>query len=913
MNISKSKLIFALSLVLVLIVSIFGLFNPEPQGLSYGTLPTPQTLVTVSGNLTNKIPYGSSATGITPLSAGSAGQVLTSNATATPYWSTVSPGIFGGSVTVGSVPYASANNTFANGPTWVSGNGTLSATHFAGDGSALTGISGNFSAPTGGTADIVVSANNTSAANKARSNYVCDGVDDDVQIQAAITAANGGTVEFYGNLFNVSGNITVGNGVDGGAYSSVMGTRLLGHGSGAFAGETAATTNVTTFKRTGSNSAPIIQVKGAIASVDIENLLLDGSGVVNVDLDLMHPFRSTFKNLVLVQYLQWGFKLYSTTTYQTGISTGAGLNQFLNVTCANPAATTANGAFFGGNSANNVACSRNIWIGGDIIRGMNSGAKSLDLGFTDNNSFMELMPDNSDYSGNSGYAIYFEPDANPVFPSQNAFYNCAPIKTIGGTQGTQGNTFLPLSTGDGATWPSGPAFGLTDTGKGYFSNIQDSGLTSTRVPFSTSNGLLTDNSALTYTSGNGTLSATHFAGDGSAITGLSGNVTWSGTTFPVSPSTGQLFSHTPTGRSILYSYVGSVWQPIRSLGAMTMFVSTTGTNDLLHGTGTGTNAFLTIQYAIDVIPPIFGGNITITVGTGTFAESPIIRGKRASGNFTITINGTLTAGDALTASGNGTQGATSTQASFVDNVPLTPNAYQFKLLKFTSGSNNGLYRPIETNSTTTISLSGRSLAAQPVTNDTATVYDWGTVISGNMECHGVAGLIVDNMQINGTTGSAFWNTDQGNVSFDYDKFTFTTGRGIQNSNKSIAQINYCTIQTATSAGNYGIMTDSNSTSALIGCLVAGITAQLTAIYTVELSFCYLSGGNIINTGVFGLYASTGGYVDCWGPNVYNFIKNCSTYGSDVDAGSHLSSHSYISYSGNGTNEYVNSAAFAYIQ
>ncbi len=72
---------------------------------------------------------------------------------------------------------------------------------------------------------------------------------------------------------------------------------------------------------------------------------------------------------------------------------------------------------------------------------------------------------------------------------------------------------------------------------------------------------------------------------------------------PTSPVTGQWFLHTPTGRKILYQYDGSAWQPIHSLGTVVIYVDKTdGTDDLNHGTGTDSNAFATVQYALNMLP-----------------------------------------------------------------------------------------------------------------------------------------------------------------------------------------------------------------------------------------------------------------------------------------------------------------------
>lgn len=65
-------------------------------------------------------------------------------------------------------------------------------------------ISGNLTAKTGRTATIVVAANDSLATSKAQADYVCDGTDDQVEIQAAIDAlaSTGGVVQLTeGNFY----------------------------------------------------------------------------------------------------------------------------------------------------------------------------------------------------------------------------------------------------------------------------------------------------------------------------------------------------------------------------------------------------------------------------------------------------------------------------------------------------------------------------------------------------------------------------------------------------------------------------------------------------------------------------------------------------------------------------------------
>ena len=121
-----------------------------------------------------------------------------------------------------------------------------------------------------------------------------------------------------------------------------------------------------------------------------------------------------------------------------------------------------------------------------------------------------------------------------------------------------------------------------------------------------------------------------------------------GATAPASPVKGQWFLHTPTGRNILLQHDGSNWIPIISLGTMTMYVDTAGTDDIDNGGASGASAFLTVQYAGDVIPGLVGGDVVTYIGVGTFADTITIQGKSFTGDYTISFYGAAFDDTALT-------------------------------------------------------------------------------------------------------------------------------------------------------------------------------------------------------------------------------------------------------------------------
>jgi hypothetical protein len=197
-----------------------------------------------------------------------------------------------------------------------------------------------------------------------------------------------------------------------------------------------------------------------------------------------------------------------------------------------------------------------------------------------------------------------------------------------------------------------------------------------------------------------------------------------GTSFPTPPATAQWFYRTDL--KTLFQYEGG-WKAIQSFGAVSLYVdATNGTDAVGQGYSSGAGATKSIQYAINLIPALNGGNVVIYVTAETYDESVSIANKAFSGNYTLTIVGALpTADDSGTAtSATGlTWSSGIVQATLVDSTKAwTVNQHQNKLLVITGGAGVGQEFVIDSNDATTLTLVG---VAKVALNSTSTyaIYD----------------------------------------------------------------------------------------------------------------------------------------------------------------------------------------------
>jgi hypothetical protein len=417
---------------------------------------------------------------------------------------------------------------------------------------------------------------------------------------------------------------------------------------------------------------------------------------------------------------------------------------------------------------------------------------------------------------------------------------------------------------------------------------QGSNWTDGYVPIIDADGNLSGDSDLTF-SGD-TLTATKFAGDGSALTGLPTGCT-TGATFPVSPSTGDLFLHVVASMKILYQYDGSAWKPICAYGDINFYVDKTdGTDDFTtNGFAVNSDAFASIQYALDCIPPVLYPNtarVFIDVNDETYTEdlfpTSYIRGIY---NNKIYIRGTLTTVDSLVATG-GTKGSGTTVNKVTGTFAAAVqdgggSEYRNKLIEFTSGSNNGSIRVIGQVTADTIYLVGAALPAAPANEDTYEIKDWGTILDGKLTPYN-CDLWLYYMKIGSSVGwhlgsiYSLWARVQ-----TWGCYVFTDLQ------TACFTVDSCAVSAAwysvmkidiTGASHYGSYTLYNSMNELRSCRIIGYAGDTgKGVYINTNSSLLLDGCEILDC-AYGLYAESGSTIDVHADSVSNFIHGCDTQG-----------------------------------
>ncbi len=217
-----------------------------------------------------------------------------------------------------------------------------------------------------------------------------------------------------------------------------------------------------------------------------------------------------------------------------------------------------------------------------------------------------------------------------------------------------------------------------------------------------------------------------------------GNAIWRETTkrsilsdsvFPASGDfVGQKFranSGDYSNRDITYEWDGSVWQPKESSGSVTFYVDAAdGTDSPDKGFGIDSDAFATIQFAVDQIPGIIGGNVTLNVNGETYAENITFRGKTPTGNFKINLVGALNSEVASQAVGS------ATATTLTDTGAFTGKTLTGFLLRCSKSGEDDVNIIVKSHTNDVITVAGQF---RVTINNTWTyeVFSWNTIIEGD--------------------------------------------------------------------------------------------------------------------------------------------------------------------------------------
>lgn len=371
-----------------------------------------------------------------------------------------------------------------------------------------------------------------------------------------------------------------------------------------------------------------------------------------------------------------------------------------------------------------------------------------------------------------------------------------------------------------------------------------------------------------------------------------------GATLPTAPPAlldGRWFLHTPVGRSILYQYCDTHWCPIISFGSMTVYVDNTdGTDDPDLGTAVDASAFKTVQYAVDQIPGLVGGDVAININAETYAETVTIQGKNFTGNYRITLTGILVSQESNPVDG-GTKGVGATQANIIDVGAFAGDSYA-NMLVIDSG--NDEYRIIDSHDNDTLTLTG-TLTNNP--SGTWTVYDWGTIVNEFAIMGGQKAVYIEDIELNGSASDAAVIVDRHSYVELLQCHLKGTNRAVDLLNFGYAQLTTCYVSPT---NNHGVRVLYGTLDVGKSKFFAGGNARI-AIYTYG-GIVYVFDGSIIDNwdhSVGALEMDRNAVVSLYGSSAggYNRIRNC-VLGVRAWWGGIVTSANNVQYSGNTTDE-----------
>lgn len=351
----------------------------------------------------------------------------------------------------------------------------------------------------------------------------------------------------------------------------------------------------------------------------------------------------------------------------------------------------------------------------------------------------------------------------------------------------------------------------------------------------------------------------------------------------------------------------------------TYYVRTDGSDSNDGLTDSAGGAFLTIQHAVDVIKAYDWGGffVTVQIGAGTFSETVNINALQFVGIGGLTFTGTLTQLDSLTNGVGAVQGSGATQGTVVRSTGTwTLNQRQNKIIRFTSGSNNGLSRIVDSNiAGATATIVGGWSGGAPANGDTFVVEDWGTIIRG--------------FSISGGVSITFNNLKLGDGS--------SSVTGLSMTQKGVASINRCWVNQTPNTSVNGLLLTAYCTASLTDCyLDGGVTVAGDIVIQMQSSRAnyarckifnpsktkgrgiWSNGqcggfitGCVIDGGLIGIYVSGATPYTLLSSIVNHVIRNCAT-GVQADTQSSVTGTATVSYSGNTADESATAASYGYI-
>lgn len=371
----------------------------------------------------------------------------------------------------------------------------------------------------------------------------------------------------------------------------------------------------------------------------------------------------------------------------------------------------------------------------------------------------------------------------------------------------------------------------------------------------------------------------------------------------------------PTGKT--YNINGSPHthtDPNTLTADRTYYVRTDG-NDSNNGlTNSSEGAFLTLTKAANVLKTIYGNGykVTIQIGSGTFAGAVF---ENTNGFSSITIKGTKTTLDSITAS-SGVQGVDGTQGSITRNSGTwTSNQRKDKLIRGTSGNNNGIIRLIESNTTSLATICG--IWNGTISNgDTFVIEDWATNVQ-NLQIIG-GNVIIEDIKLTTlvtiTTGHnvLLFSKDQTLVLNSCWLLLPSSSTSFYINNSDVT-INHSLVQGTGSSGDIGVLLE------MAGKLLVRYsritqpsgTKQGSGLWSLILSAVKIDSGTTLDNWNVGLRieGSSAGTTFRGSPSSYNRILNNATGISGSGSSSvGFANSSNCTFSGNTTNTSISNTS-----